>query len=236
MDSGGAPTTQPGYGPNTRTVMQIRVAADAVRRAAHRALRRGHAPESCSPRRPRHRQARRLRGLAGRRSSCPRRPTTRPTTPPSRRPSPRSTSRSWTCPRPSRPSTPPPGWPRCTPVDITFENKAIHDEMGAAYDHVRADERPARAWRYPTSPTRQQEHPALPAMPARPPTSESRCCRPPWSHGGRHPDLEDHPQRRRHPPHPRPPVQRPADQPGRLGRGPAYRPTPTSWAGRKPCG
>lgn len=27
MDTGGAPTTQPGYGPNTRTIMQIRVAA-----------------------------------------------------------------------------------------------------------------------------------------------------------------------------------------------------------------
>ena len=26
MDAGGAPTTQPGYGPNTRTIMQIRVA------------------------------------------------------------------------------------------------------------------------------------------------------------------------------------------------------------------
>ena len=25
MDAGGAPTTQPGYGPNTRTIMQIRV-------------------------------------------------------------------------------------------------------------------------------------------------------------------------------------------------------------------
>ena len=25
MDVGGAPTTQPGYGPNTRTIMQIRV-------------------------------------------------------------------------------------------------------------------------------------------------------------------------------------------------------------------
>jgi FtsP/CotA-like multicopper oxidase with cupredoxin domain len=30
MESGGAPTTQPGYGPNTRTVMQIRVAAAAT--------------------------------------------------------------------------------------------------------------------------------------------------------------------------------------------------------------
>ena len=28
MDSGGAPNTQPGYGPNTRTIMQIRVTAD----------------------------------------------------------------------------------------------------------------------------------------------------------------------------------------------------------------
>ncbi len=27
MDSGGAPNTQPGYGPNTRTIMQIQVAA-----------------------------------------------------------------------------------------------------------------------------------------------------------------------------------------------------------------
>ncbi len=34
----------------------------------------------------------------------------------------------------------------------------------------------------------------------------------------RHADLEDLPQRRRHPPHPRPPVQRPADQPGRAGQ------------------
>jgi FtsP/CotA-like multicopper oxidase with cupredoxin domain len=30
MDVGGAPTTQPGYGPNTRTIMQIRVAATAT--------------------------------------------------------------------------------------------------------------------------------------------------------------------------------------------------------------
>jgi len=30
MDSGGAPTTQPGYGPNTRTIMQIRVAGSAT--------------------------------------------------------------------------------------------------------------------------------------------------------------------------------------------------------------
>ena len=34
----------------------------------------------------------------------------------------------------------------------------------------------------------------------------------------RHADLEDHPQRRRHPRHPLPPVQRAGDQPGRLGR------------------
>ena len=34
----------------------------------------------------------------------------------------------------------------------------------------------------------------------------------------RHPDLEDHPQRRGHARHPLPPVQRAADQPGRLGR------------------
>ena len=27
MDAGGAPNTQPGYGPNTRTIMQIQVAA-----------------------------------------------------------------------------------------------------------------------------------------------------------------------------------------------------------------
>jgi FtsP/CotA-like multicopper oxidase with cupredoxin domain len=30
MDAGGAPTTQPGYGPNTRTIMQIRVAASVT--------------------------------------------------------------------------------------------------------------------------------------------------------------------------------------------------------------
>ena len=30
MDAGGAPTTQPGYGPNTRTVMQIRVGTAAT--------------------------------------------------------------------------------------------------------------------------------------------------------------------------------------------------------------
>jgi len=30
MDAGGAPTTQPGYGPNTRTVMQIRVGTNVT--------------------------------------------------------------------------------------------------------------------------------------------------------------------------------------------------------------
>ena len=30
MDGGGAPNTQPGYGPNTRTIMQIRVAGTAT--------------------------------------------------------------------------------------------------------------------------------------------------------------------------------------------------------------
>ncbi len=47
------------------------------------------------------------------------------------------------------------------PVDVTFENKAIHDEMGAAYDHVRAHERPARVGAAQRL-RRQQEHPPLP--------------------------------------------------------------------------
>ena len=43
-------------------------------------------------------------------------------------------------------------------------------------------------------------------------------------HRRRDPDLEDHPQRRRHPPRPLPPVQRAGDQPRRLGwRGQAAR-------------
>ena len=36
--------------------------------------------------------------------------------------------------------------------------------------------------------------------------------------GRRHPDLEDHPQRRGHPPDPLPPVRRAGDQPGHLGQ------------------
>ena len=95
MDTGGAPTTQPGYGPNTRTIMQIRVgtAVTTAHAAGHagepqRGVRQdGHARGACS----RHRRSR---------SSSRRRRTTRPTTTPSRPRPPASTS---TTSRPRRP-------------------------------------------------------------------------------------------------------------------------------------
>ncbi len=53
--------------------------------------------------------------------------------------------------------------------------------------------------------------------------------------GRRDPDLEDHPQRRRHPRHPLPPVQRAGDQPRGLGRGdPAARPQRAGLEGNRP--
>ena len=72
-ETGGAPTTQPGYGPNTRTVMQIRVAATAPAPTPIRS----RTSTRCSPRRPR-------RGACSRpprtRSSCRRRLTALRTT------------------------------------------------------------------------------------------------------------------------------------------------------------
>ncbi len=61
MDVGGAPTTQPGYGPNTRTIMQIRVEARADGRHASGHLREPPGRLGQGPR-P---QEGRLRGHAG---------------------------------------------------------------------------------------------------------------------------------------------------------------------------
>ena len=60
MDGGGAPNTQPGYGPNTRTIMQIQVGSD--RRDADHGR---HAREPPGRVRQERRKARRLRGVAG---------------------------------------------------------------------------------------------------------------------------------------------------------------------------
>ena len=127
MDAGGAPTTLPGYGPNTRTIMQIRVGPTVRHRPTAR--------QPCEP--PGRRWRRPPRSAASSRSprtrsSFRRRPTTPPTTPrsPRRRRPVRPDRRHRR--RPSSPSTRP---ERCSrAVTLPLEMKAMHDEMGGVYD------------------------------------------------------------------------------------------------------
>ncbi len=101
MDGGGAPNTQPGYGPNTRTIMQIRVAEPQQRRHLTLPLRTSR---RCLPRQPRSgASSKSLRT----RSSYLRPPTTPPTTTRSRRLLRNSIFRSPIQRRPSGPSTRP---------------------------------------------------------------------------------------------------------------------------------
>ena len=90
MDSGGAPNTQPGYGPNTRTIMQIQVAA---RRHARPPTSRSQTSRPSSPRQQQSAASSRSARIP---SSSRRRPTTPPTTRRSRRTRPSTSSTSGT--------------------------------------------------------------------------------------------------------------------------------------------
>ncbi len=103
-------------------------------------------------------------------------------------------------------------------VPIGWMMHAAEGDPGAVRDAVRPDERHARL----RAPVHQRHHPDdHPDGLRRAHHGDHLAVRPRHPDrdaGRRHPDLEDHPQRRRHPHDPLPPVQRPGDQPGRLGR------------------
>ena len=100
-----------------------------------------------------------------------------------------------------------------------FEPKAIHDEMGAAYDEY-GRMSGKLGLELPSSPTPLNQTFVLQNFVDPPTEIVDDSVQRPWpaTLGRRDADLEDHPQRRRHPPHPLPPVRRAADQPRRLGR------------------
>ena len=132
MDSGGAPNTQPGYGPNTRTIMQIQVAIARRRRRPPTSRSRTSRPSS--PRPPESAASSRSARIP---PSSRRRPTTPPTTRRSRRMRPSTSSISGTRRRPSSRSATTAlanAWSLQPAVTIPFEMKAMHDEMGGVYD------------------------------------------------------------------------------------------------------
>ena len=127
MDGGGAPNTQPGYGPNTRTIMQIQVGTHG-----HDADHGRHAREPRRPSSPRPRRSAASSRCRRIRSSFRRRRTTPPTTTRSRRTRPSTSSTSGTRRRSFQPIDQ--NGALQPAVTIPFEMKAMHDEMGGVYD------------------------------------------------------------------------------------------------------
>ena len=119
---------------------------------------------------------------------------------------------------------------------LAGEPKAIHDEMGATFDEYGRMKAIAGCLdAEPDAHHRELHHAGL----CRSADRDHQAVglgRPDRQPDGWHADLEDHPQRRRHPSDPLPPVPRAADQPGRLGRGLQAAGTERSWAGRTPSG
>ena len=200
-DTGGAPTTQAGYGPNTRTVLQIRVGG-----TRHEGHVRRHPREPEVGLREERREAGRLRGLAG--------------------PDHLDPGRVQLGVRRDLPG-------RQLRADLP-EGLHVHDPRGHHGDgppHV--ESHPGRAGRGVRRVRPAQRLPGAPGWSA--PTGQQQLLlygyeSPPidimsdtvgtkiGEAGDGTQILEDHAQRRGHPPHPLAPGQHPGDQPGRLGR------------------
>ncbi len=223
-DMGGAPPVLPGVGPNIRTVMQIMVVRQRRHRAGQR-LRRGHAGQP-----PGRLQVDRQRGRRRLRAGRLRR-------------FPGTGHRGQKAYNVGLQHAFPATWPNWgvsrisdTALELQvgrdgaaqraspMKPKAIHDEMGGTFDDYGR-----------MSAKLGLEVPFANAAIAT--FALQNYVDPPTEilDGPRDPDLEDHPQRRRHPPDPLPPVRRAGDQPGRLGRlHPAARPQRAGLEGHRP--
>ena len=204
-DTGGTMSTKAGFGPNTRTVMQIKVAAatpaPAVRPGqAQRTRSRPPTPRTASSRRARTRSTSRTRATTRR--------TTRPFTADPYVRICQTVTNTFKTVSDGRPS-------RCT---MPLEPKAIQDEKGETFDPEYGRMSGKLGLEMPGTNAANQNFILYSFID--PTTEILQDSMTPLSpvRRGRHADLEDHAQRRRHAPDPLPPLRRAAHQPRRLGR------------------
>ena len=256
----GAPTILPGYGPNTRTIMQVKIADTAPatgvqpdqaqqRRSRHKAdgtgvFESGAAPDHRRPGRLqlrlRHQLRRRQRLQRARQhlTRCDGLVRINDGTQVRTRPGASTPSR-----RPNAKMT------------IKLEPKAIHDEMnsttfdefGRMTANLGIEAQPptpglqnVTLYPYVNPQTELIDATNLPkndvTYDATRRARERREDHPDLLGDGRDPDLAGHPQRRGHAPDPLPPLRRAGAQPGHLGQHHQADRTRRSWAGRTRCG
>ncbi len=214
MDGGGAPNTQPGYGPNTRTIMQIQVA-----NRGHDPDARRHAREPPGRLCQDSHEARRLRGQRRIPIIIPQAAynsaynNTFPT----------NASQYILNIGDTQKTFQPLGydsanaWSLQPAVTIPFEMKAMHDEMGGVYDTMFGRMSGMLGLTNPNFGS--GVHPPVPLLVAADRRRQGFArIHEDRGAGRRHADLEDLPQRRGHPSHPHAPVHCPGHQPRRAGR------------------